>query len=83
MTMSALDGVKIVDLTVARAGPAAVRLLAEWGASVIRVEPPGTGLGIAADHDSSDYINLHGNKRLITVDLKDERGAAIVRALIE
>ena len=83
MTVSALDGVKIVDLTVARAGPAAVRLLAEWGASVIRVEPPGTGLGIAADHDSSDYINLHGNKRLITVDLKDERGAAIVRALIE
>jgi crotonobetainyl-CoA:carnitine CoA-transferase CaiB-like acyl-CoA transferase len=83
MTMSALDGVTIVDLTVARAGPAAVRLLAEWGASVIRVEPPGTGLGIAADHDSSDYINLHGNKRLITADLKDERGAAIVRALIE
>jgi crotonobetainyl-CoA:carnitine CoA-transferase CaiB-like acyl-CoA transferase len=83
MTTSALDGVKIVDLTVARAGPAAVRLLAEWGASVIRVEPPGTGLGIAADHDSSDYINLHGNKRLITADLKDERGAAIVRALID
>ena len=83
MTTSALDGVKIVDLTVARAGPAAVRLLAEWGASVIRIEPPGTGLGIAADHDSSDYINLHGNKRLITADLKDERGAAIVRALID
>ena len=83
MTMSALDGVKIVDLTVARAGPAAVRLLAEWGASVTRVEPPGAGLGIAADHDSSDYINLHGNKRLITVDLKDERGATIVGRLIE
>jgi len=83
MTTSALEGVKIVDLTVARAGPAAVRLLAEWGASVIRVEPPGAGLGIAADHDSSDYINLHGNKRLITADLKHERGAAIVRALID
>ena len=82
MTASALDGIKIVDLAVARAGPAAVRLLAEWGASVIRVEPPGEGLGIAADHHSSDYINLHGNKRLITADLKDARGAAIVRRLI-
>jgi crotonobetainyl-CoA:carnitine CoA-transferase CaiB-like acyl-CoA transferase len=83
MTASALDGIKVVDLTVARAGPTAVRLLAEWGASVIRVEPPGEGLGIAADHHSSDYINLHGNKRLITVDLKDARGTAIIRRLIE
>jgi crotonobetainyl-CoA:carnitine CoA-transferase CaiB-like acyl-CoA transferase len=83
MTGSALDGIKIVDLTVARAGPAAVRLLAEWGASVIRVEAPVEGLGIASDHLSSDYINLHGNKRLITADLKDARGAAIVGRLID
>ena len=83
MTGSALEGIKVVDLTVARAGPAAVRLLAEWGASVIRVEAPGEGLGIASDHRSSDYINLHGNKRLITADLKDARGAAIVRRLAE
>lgn len=83
MTAPALDDIKIVDLSVARAGPAAVRLLAEWGASVIRVEPPGEGLGIAADHHSSDYINLHGNKRLITADLKDPRGTAIVQRLIE
>ena len=83
MTGSALDGIKIVDLTVARAGPTAVRLLAEWGASVIRVEAPGEGLGIAADHHSSDYINLHGNKRLITANLKDARGVAIVRRLID
>jgi crotonobetainyl-CoA:carnitine CoA-transferase CaiB-like acyl-CoA transferase len=83
MTGSALDGVKVVDLTVARAGPAAVRLLAEWGASVIRVEAPGEGLGIASDHRSSDYINLHGNKRLITANLKDARGVAIVNRLID
>lgn len=83
MTGSALDGIKIVDLTVARAGPAAVRLLAEWGASVIRVEAPGEGLGIAADHRGSDYINLHGNKRLITADLKTARGTEIVHRLID
>jgi crotonobetainyl-CoA:carnitine CoA-transferase CaiB-like acyl-CoA transferase len=83
VTGSALDGIKVVDLAVARAGPAAVRLLAEWGASVIRVEAPREGLGIASDHRSSDYINLHGNKRLITADLKDARGAAIVNRLID
>jgi crotonobetainyl-CoA:carnitine CoA-transferase CaiB-like acyl-CoA transferase len=83
MTGSVLDGIKVVDLTVARAGPATVRLLAEWGASVTRVEAPGEGLGIASDHRSSDYINLHGNKRLITADLKDPRGTAIVGQLID
>ncbi|WAM19636.1 CaiB/BaiF CoA transferase family protein [Rhodococcus sp. JS3073] len=80
---SALDGIRVVDLTVARAGPAAVRLLAEWGAEVVRIEIPGETGGIAADHNSSDYINLHGNKRLVTVDLKDVRGRQILDRLLE
>src|ERR1700755_2353651 len=71
---SVLDGLRVVDLTVARAGPVAVRMLAEWGASVTRVEMPGVPDGIAGDHKSSDYINIHGNKRLINLDLKQERG---------
>jgi formyl-CoA transferase len=79
---SVLDGLRVVDLTVARAGPVAVRVLAEWGASVIRVEMPGEPDGIAGDHKSSDYINIHGNKRLITLDLKSERGIAILHRLL-
>jgi formyl-CoA transferase len=35
-----LDGLRVIDLTLARAGPVAVRMLADWGAEVIRVEPP-------------------------------------------
>jgi crotonobetainyl-CoA:carnitine CoA-transferase CaiB-like acyl-CoA transferase len=79
---SVLSGIRVVDLTVARAGPVTVRMLAEWGATVVRVEMPGEPDGIAGDHKSSDYINLHGNKRLVTLNLKDEKGIEILHQLL-
>ena len=64
-----LADVTVIDLTIARAGPTAVRQLADWGANVVRIDAPSGGFD--ADGGSSpDYLNLHRNKRSIVIDLK-------------
>jgi crotonobetainyl-CoA:carnitine CoA-transferase CaiB-like acyl-CoA transferase len=72
-----LARITVLDLTLARAGPTAVRHLADWGANVIRIEPPATaGEDIAGDRDGPDFQNLHRNKRAIRLDLKAKAGHA-------
>jgi formyl-CoA transferase len=74
-----LDDFKVLDLTAHRAGPTAVRQLADWGADVIKIEPPG---GPATDATGSrrsgpDFQNLHRNKRSLTLNLKTAEGLKI------
>lgn len=71
----------VLDLTIARAGPTAVRQLADWGADVIRIEPP-LAAPTAGGHQSSDYLNLHRNKRSLAIDLKKPGGQALLHRLI-
>ncbi len=61
-----LSDIRVVDLTIARAGPQCVRQLADWGADVVRVEPPSDPAGVRG----SDARNLHRNKRTVQLDLK-------------
>jgi len=68
-----LAGVRVVDLTLARAGPTCVRHLADWGAEVIAVQPP-SGVEALLARDGPDYQNLHRNKRVISLDLKSPQG---------
>jgi formyl-CoA transferase len=77
-----LAGVRVLDLTLARAGPTCVRHLADWGADVIAVQPPDGGAEILA-RDGFDYQNLHRNKRFISLDLKTEKGHAAFLKLVE
>lgn len=69
----------VLDLTRVRAGPTAVRFLADWGANVIKVEPPLTAReqDLLGPRHGSDYQNLHRNKRSVTLNLKEPEGHAI------
>jgi crotonobetainyl-CoA:carnitine CoA-transferase CaiB-like acyl-CoA transferase len=78
-----LSDLVVLDLTIARAGPTAVRYLADWGARVLRIEQRGHRGAILGDHDSSDYINLHRSKQLIGLDLTDERDKRRFFRLVE
>ena len=79
-----LSGIVLLDLTLARAGPTCVRHLADWGANVIRVEPPTpSGEDVIGRRNGSDFQNLHRNKRTLQLDLKTERGHAIFMRLVE
>ena len=75
-----LDGIVVLDLTRARAGPTATRQLADWGADVIKVEQPPrseTDDALAGPREGSDFLNLHRNKRSMTLNLSHAEGRAI------
>jgi len=69
----------VLDLTHARAGPTAVRQLADWGTNVIKIEPPGEERGdvTGSRREGFDFQNLHRNKRSLTLNLKTEEGKEI------
>ena len=84
--MGPLEHIRVLDLTHARAGPSAVRLLADWGADVIKIEVPAAarrGNSIGGDRHGPDEQNLHRNKRSLTLDLKNPRGHALFMRLAE
>jgi crotonobetainyl-CoA:carnitine CoA-transferase CaiB-like acyl-CoA transferase len=78
-----LSRFKVLDLTRVRAGPTAVRQLADWGADVIKIEaPPTPGEGLGGPRHGPDFQNLHRNKRSLTLDLKSPEGIEIFGKLV-
>jgi formyl-CoA transferase len=77
-----LSGLVVLDLTLARAGPTCVRHLADWGAEVIRIEPPAFNDGLGGAREGYDFQNLHRNKRSLALDLKTEEGKAAFFRLV-
>lgn len=87
-----LTGVKVIDLTYFIAGPGTARILADWGADVLKVEPfwgdpgrtTGAGMGAPADFGKNPlYSCYNSEKRGIAIDLKSEKGMAIMGKLLE
>jgi crotonobetainyl-CoA:carnitine CoA-transferase CaiB-like acyl-CoA transferase len=77
-----LEDLLVLDLTIARAGPTAVRQLADFGARVVRIEPPPAARA-GEDALSPDFLNLHRNKRSLALDLKRSEGVAVLHRLVE
>ena len=80
-----LSRFRVLDLTRVRAGPTAVRQLADWGADVIKLETPPSpneGEGMGGPRHGPDFQNIHRNKRGMTLNLKSAEGMAILRRLV-
>jgi crotonobetainyl-CoA:carnitine CoA-transferase CaiB-like acyl-CoA transferase len=73
-----LTGVRVVDLTIARAGPTCVRQLGDMGADIVQVVGP-----TRVDLGGSDAWNLHRGKRSIVIDLKNPDGLEVFGALVD
>jgi crotonobetainyl-CoA:carnitine CoA-transferase CaiB-like acyl-CoA transferase len=80
----ALSRFTVLDLSRVRSGPTCVRELADWGANVIKIEtPPGLESGdpLGGPREGPDFMNLHRNKRSITLNLKSPEGVAALKRM--
>lgn len=87
-----LQGVKIIDLTYFVAGPGATKMLADWGADVIKVEPPfgdpgrttGATMSCPIEEDCNPWYSAYNyNKRGLSLNLKTDEGKGILKKLLQ
>ena len=85
--MKALEGIRVIDLTQAMAAPFCTMNLADMGADVIKLEPPGQGEptrregAIRRNGESAAFLAVNRGKRGLTVDLKQPDGVTLVKRL--
>ena len=82
-----LAGIRVIELGTMIAGPVAATLLGDFGADVIKIEPPGSGDPIRHSGpfvgEESLYWNVEGrSKRSVTLDLRQPEGQAVLRKLV-
>jgi len=82
-----LEGVRVLDLSLFLPGPHLTMMMADHGADVIKVEPPGgepvREVGLKQAGVSTWFRNTHRGKRCIVLDLKSEAGKATLCALVQ
>lgn len=84
----ALEGVRVLDLSRALAGPYCSMMLGDLGADVLKIEQPGVGDNTRAwgppfqGGESSYFLSVNRNKHSLALDLRDPRGAEVLRRLV-
>jgi crotonobetainyl-CoA:carnitine CoA-transferase CaiB-like acyl-CoA transferase len=83
-----LEGLRVVDLSLFLPGPFLTQIMADHGAEIIKVEPPGEGepgrhIGLSQDGHSVFYRNTHRGKKSVCVNLKHAAGRELVLALCD
>jgi formyl-CoA transferase len=85
-----LEGIRVLDLTQVMAGPFCCMVLADLGADVVKIEPPGTGdqartaIGMPMKgEDTAAFLAVNRNKRSVTLNLKHDEGRALLYRLAE
>jgi crotonobetainyl-CoA:carnitine CoA-transferase CaiB-like acyl-CoA transferase len=86
-----LEGIKVVEMGVWVAGPSAAAILCDWGADVVKIEPPNgdpfrglfaSALGVAVPLNPPFEVDNRG-KRSICLNLENEQGRALARRLVD
>ncbi len=86
-----LSGIRVLDLTIAMAGPMSTQRMAEMGADVIKIEAPGGGdfarhapmAGVTRFGDAVCFVTLNRNKRSLVLDLKSDNGRQLLAKLVQ
>ena len=85
----ALEGIRVLDLSRFMAGPFGTAMLGDYGADVIKIEPPGVGDGARAwgppfaGGESIYFLSVNRNKRSVTLNLRSEDGVALFLQLVD
>ncbi len=85
-----LSHLRVLDISQVMAGPFACMLLADLGADVVKIEPPGGGdqtrgaMGFKLKgSDSMGFLNMNRNKRSMVLDLKSESGRRVLHSMVK
>ena len=89
--LAVLSGVRVLSFTQFLLGPSGVQFIADLGADVIKIEPPGgtlwernwAGSDLYLNGVSTFFLSTHRNQRSLTLDLKHPDGLAVARRLVE
>ncbi len=86
--MKALEGIKVLDLSRVLAGPYCTMMLADFGANIIKIEPPGVGddsraFGPFVGKESAYFMSLNRNKRSITLNFKSGAEVDLFKEMVK